>query len=93
MDDAAIMDVVAPKARKAYNLDQMTSIDGPDGKVRACSVRSDSFALPSRARSCLSMSAALQFLVTEVGEVGENEYVDPKAGKVHTVNHMEKVHH
>jgi hypothetical protein len=34
VDDAALMDAVAPKARKAYNLDQMTSIDGPDGKVR-----------------------------------------------------------
>ncbi len=34
VDDAALMDVVAPKARKAYNTDQMTSIDGPDGKVR-----------------------------------------------------------
>ena len=33
----------------------------------------------------------LQFLVTEVAEVGENEYLDPKAGKVHTVDHMEKV--
>ena len=35
--------------------------------------------------------AVLQFLVTEVAEVGENEYLDPKAGKVHTLNHMEKV--
>lgn len=34
VEDAAVMDAVAPKARKAYNLDQMTSIDGPDGKVR-----------------------------------------------------------
>lgn len=33
----------------------------------------------------------VQFLVTEFAEVGENEYLDPKAGKVHTVNHMEKV--
>lgn len=36
VDDASIMDAVAPKARKAYNTDQMTSIDGPDGKVRLC---------------------------------------------------------
>lgn len=35
--------------------------------------------------------AVLQFLVTEVAEVGENEYLDPKAGKVHTLDHMEKV--
>lgn len=35
MEDDAIMAAVAPKARKAYNLDQMTSIDVPDGgKVR-----------------------------------------------------------
>ena len=31
----AVVDAVAPKARKAYNLDQMTAVDGPDGtKVR-----------------------------------------------------------
>lgn len=34
VDNAEVMESVAPKARKAYNLDQMTSIDGPDGKVR-----------------------------------------------------------
>lgn len=45
--------------------------------------------LPGAAR--LSAGAAPQFLVTEVAEVGENEYLDPKAGKVHTVDHMEKV--
>lgn len=62
VDDEAIMSAVAPKARKAYNVAQMTSIDGPDGK----------------------------FLVSEAAEVGENEYIDPKNGKVHTVDHMDK---
>ena len=31
-----------------------------------------------------------QFLLSAVAEVGEDEYLDPKAGKVHTVNHMDK---
>ena len=32
--DEDVMNAVAPKSRKLYNLEQMTAIDGPDGKVR-----------------------------------------------------------
>jgi len=63
IDNAAVTDAVAPIARKAYNLSQMTAIDGPEIE---------------------------RFLVTEHGETGQNEYLDPHTEKVHTVDHMAK---
>lgn len=32
-----------------------------------------------------------QLLITNVGEVGADQYLDPKAEKVYTVDHMTKV--
>ena len=90
------MDSIVPAARKAYNLEQMTSIDTSGGTVRELRLIETMLGQLRWAggNECLTrMHVVLQMIVTEVGECPKdsNDYLHPKSGKVVSINHVDKV--